>query len=71
MLIDEKKKSPEDGKKGQLPKIEVKLNEVGVNALIDSGCVGDFVSLDFVNKYRFEIHPTVPQVLVTATKSKS
>ena len=71
MLIDEKKKSPEDGKKGQLPKIEVKLNEVGVNALIDSGCVGDFVSLDFVNKHRFEINPTVPKVLVTATKSKS
>ena len=71
MLIDVKNKSPGSDKKGQLPKAEVKVNDIPVNALIDSGCVGDFISVDFVKKYGIKMYPTDPKVLVTATKTNS
>ena len=65
------KKPPYRNMKGQLPKVKVKVNDIDVIALADSGSAGDFISIDFVKKNNLKILETPPQLLITATKSNN
>ena len=73
MFTDLNRKSPHFGhiNFASLPLVIININGLSVSALLDSGCSGDLVSLNFIREHRIKFNEVAPIKTTTAVQTVS
>ena len=73
MFTDLNRKSPHFGhiNFASLPLVNININGLSVSALLDSGCSGDLVSLNFIREHRIKFNEVAPIKTTTAVQTVS
>ena len=73
MFTDFNRKSPHFGhiNFASLPLVNINVNGLSVSALLDSGCSGDLVSLNFIREHRIKFNEVSPIRTTTAVQTAS
>ena len=73
VFTDFNRKSPHFGhiNFASLPLVNINVNGLSVSALLDSGCSGDLVSLNFIREHRIKFNEVAPIKTTTAVQTVS